>query len=69
MFNIGGIAFDRYYVKSVELELDTCELTIKIIFHKRDNRIEREKHYRIKTDCNVDINKVIENLDNIIKNE
>ena len=69
MYNIGGIAFDRYYVKSVELELDTCDLTIKVIFHKEDNRIDREKHYKIKTDCDVNINKVIENLGNIIKDE
>ena len=67
MFNIGGIAFDEYYVKSVELELDTCELIIKVIFHK--DKIEREKHYKIKTNCDVNINKVIENLGNIIKDE
>jgi hypothetical protein len=40
-----------------------------VIFHKEDNRIDREKHYKIKTDCDVNINKVIENLGNIIKDE
>ena len=67
MYKIGDIAFDEYYVKSVELELESCDLTIKVIFHK-DN-IEREKHYKIQTDCNVDINKVIDNLSEILKNE
>ena len=67
MYRIGDIAFDEYYVKSVELELDTCELIIKVIFHK--DKIEREKHYKIQTDCNVDINKLIDNLSEILKDE
>jgi hypothetical protein len=67
MYRIGDIAFDEYYVKSVELELDTCDLIIKVIFHK--DKIEREKHYRIETDCNVDINELIKNLGDIIKDE
>jgi hypothetical protein len=69
MYNIGGIAFNEYYIKSVELELETCDLTLKVIFHKDKKRIEREKHYTIKTDCNVDINKLIDNLSEILKNE
>jgi hypothetical protein len=67
MYRIGDIAFDKYYVKSVELELDTCDLIIKVIFHK--DKIEREKHYKIETDCNVDINELIKNLGDIIKDE
>ena len=67
MYRIGDIAFDKYYVKSVELELDTCDLIIKVIFHK--DKIEREKHYKIETDCNVDINELIKNLGNILKDE
>jgi hypothetical protein len=67
MYRIGDIAFDKYYVKSVELELDTCDLIIKVIFHK--DKIEREKHYKIETDCNVDINELIKNLGDILKNE
>jgi len=67
MYRIGDIAFDEYYVKSVELELDTCELIIKVIFHK--DTIEREKHYKIESNCNVDINELIKNLGDIIKDE
>ena len=67
MYRIGDIAFDKYYVKSVELELDTCDLIIKVIFHK--DKIEREKHYKIETDCNVDINELIKNLGEILKDE
>jgi hypothetical protein len=51
----------------VELELESCDLTIKVIFHKDD--ITREKHYKIQTDCNVDINKLIDNLSEILKDE
>ena len=36
MYNIGGIAFDEYYVRSVELELENCDLTIKVVFHKEN---------------------------------
>ena len=67
MYKIGDIAFDEYYVKSVELELESCDLTIKVIFYKGD--ITREKHYKIQTDCNVDINKLIDNLSDILKDE
>ena len=67
MYRIGDIAFDNYYVRSVELELDSCDLTIKVIFNKED--ITREKHYKIQTDCNVDINKLIDNLSEILKDE
>ena len=67
MYRVGDIAFDEYYVKSVELELDTCDLIIKVIFHK--DKIEREKHYKIETDCNVDINELIKNLGDILKDE
>jgi hypothetical protein len=67
MYRIGDIAFDEYYVKSVELELDTCDLIIKVIFHK--DKIEKEKHYKIQTDCNVNIDELIKNLGDIIKDE
>jgi len=67
MYKVGDIAFDEYYVKSVELELDTCELMIKVIFHK--DKIEREKHYKVQTDCNVNIDELIKNLGDILKDE
>jgi hypothetical protein len=67
MYKVGDIAFDEYYVKSVELELDTCELIIKVIFHK--DKIEREKHYKVQTDCNVNIDELIKNLGDILKDE
>jgi hypothetical protein len=67
MYKVGDIAFDEYYVKSVELELDTCDVIIKVIFIK--DTIEREKHYKIESNCNVDINELIKNLGDILKDE
>ena len=67
MYKVNDIAFDKYYVKSVELELESCDLTIKVVFHKENIKVE--KHYKIQTDCNVDINKVIDNLSDILKHE
>jgi ubiquinone biosynthesis protein UbiJ len=67
MYKVNDIAFDKYYVKSVELELESCDLTIKVVFHKENIKVE--KHYKIQTDCNVDINKVIDNLSDILKDE
>lgn len=66
MYRIGDIAFDEYYVKSVELELDSCDLIMKVRFTKDDDRITKEKSYRFKTNCDVNINKLIEELKGII---
>lgn len=67
MFNIGGISFDKYYIKSVELELDSCDVNIFVIFHKEDNRIKRQRHYKVKTNCDVNINELEQNIQQIIK--
>ena len=66
MYRINDIAFDEFKVKSVELELETCDLTLKVIFTKDNNRITQEKHYRFQTNCDVNINKVIEELKRIL---
>ena len=66
MYRIEDIAFDDYYVKSVELDLESCDIYLKVIFHKDNNRIERRKTYKFETDCNVDINKLIDDLKTII---
>lgn len=59
---IDGINFDEYEVSSVKLDLRTCKLEIEVIYHKDKRRVTRVKIYTIQTDCNVDINKAIENL-------
>jgi hypothetical protein len=66
MFRINDIAFDEYKVKSVELELETCDLTLKVEFTKDNNRITQEKHYVFNTNCDVNINQIIEELKKII---
>jgi hypothetical protein len=66
MYRINDIAFDEYKVISVELELDSCDLIMKVRFTKDDDRITQEKSYRFKTNCDVNINKLIEELKGII---
>ena len=66
MYRINDIAFDEYKVVSVELELDSCDLIMKVKFTKDDDRITKEKSYRFKTNCDVNINKLIEELKDII---
>ena len=66
MYRINDIAFDEYKVVSVELELDSCDLIMKVEFTKDDDRITKEKSYRFKTNCDVNINKLIEELKGII---
>ena len=66
MYRVNDIAFDEYKVVSVELELDSCDLIMKVKFTKDDDRITKEKSYRFKTNCDVNINKLIEELKGII---
>lgn len=60
---IDGCEYDLYKVKSVTLELDTCVMSIKVIFIKGKNEVIKVKDYTFKTDCDVDINQYIKNLD------
>ncbi len=66
MYRINDIAFDEYKVVSVELELDSCDLIMKVNFTKDDDILTKEKSYRFKTNCDVNINKLIEELKGII---
>jgi len=66
MYRINDIAFDEYKVVSVELELDSCDLIMKVKFTKDNDRITKEKSYRFKTNCDVNINEYIKRLDKII---
>jgi hypothetical protein len=66
MIRINDIAFDDYKVDSVELELDTCILTMRVIFSKDDGRVKQKKLYTFNTDCDVDINELIKQLKDII---
>ena len=66
MYRINDIAFDEYKVVSVELELETCDLIMKVRFTKDNDRITQMKEYRFKTNCDVNINKLIEELKGMI---
>ena len=63
MYLIDGIAFDEYYFESVELNLINCVLTLKVVFHKDLKRITKEQKYTFPTNCDVDINKYIKEVE------
>ena len=66
MYRINDIAFDEFKVISVELELETCDLILKVRFTKDNDRIIQEKNYRFTTNCDVNINELIVELKKII---
>ena len=66
MYLIDGIAFDEYYVESVNLNLITCVLTLNVIYHKDKKRITRLREFMFSTECNVDINEYIKKVENLI---
>jgi hypothetical protein len=66
MYLIDGIAFDEYYVESVNLNLITCVLTLNVIYHKDKKRLTRLREFIFPTDCKVDINEHIKKVENLI---
>jgi hypothetical protein len=66
MYLVEGIAFDEYYVESVKLNLITCVLTLNVVYHKDQKRITRTKDFTFPTDCNVDINEYIKQVEKLI---
>ena len=59
---IDGIDFTEYDLKSVKMDLETCNCEFEVIFHKDKKRVVRKKIYKVETDCNVDINEEIQKL-------
>lgn len=68
MYMVDNIAFDDYKVKSVEMELNTCKTTLKVQFRKDNKRITKIKEYTFDTNCDVNVDKLIDDLELIIKN-
>ncbi len=66
MIIIDGIHFDGYKVLSVELNLETCDVKLNTEFYSQDK--VRKKEFVFKTNCDVDINGLINELDIKIKN-
>lgn len=64
MILVDGVYFETYRVKQVTLDLDTCKVYLDCEFHSKDKI--RKKQFIRNSDCNVDINKLIEELEQII---
>ncbi len=60
---IDGTEYDKYEVESVTLHLKTCKLTLKLIFIKGKNEVVKVKEYTFETDCDININQYIKQLD------
>jgi hypothetical protein len=61
---IDGVYFDSYKVKKVEMDLDTCKITFKCEFYGQ-NKV-RIKEFTMNSNCDVNINQYINELDKII---
>lgn len=60
---IDGLEYDRYKVESVILHLETCNITLKVVFIKGKNDVVKVKDFTFSTDCDVNINQYIKQLD------
>lgn len=60
---VDGIEYDKYEVESVTLALKTCKLTLKLIFIKGKNEVVTTREYTFETDCDININQYIKDLD------
>lgn len=60
---IDGIEYDKYKVESVILHLESCKLTLKLVFIKGKNDVVKVKDFTFSTDCDVNINQYIKQLD------
>lgn len=60
---VDGLEYDRYKVESVILHLETCNITLKVVFIKGKNDVVKVKDFTFSTDCDVNINQYIKQLD------
>lgn len=64
MILVDGVYFETYQVKRVSLDLDTCKVYLDCEFSSKDKI--RKKQFVRDSNCDVNINKLIEELDRII---
>ena len=60
---IDGTEFEEYIIKSVLMDLETCQITFTVIFHKDKLRMVKLRDYTFETDCNVDVSEYIKRLE------
>jgi hypothetical protein len=65
MIQIDGVYFENYKIKKVCMDLDTCKVYIDCEFYSKDKI--RKKEFVRNSDCDVNIDKIIEDLEQIIK--
>jgi hypothetical protein len=60
---VDGTEFDEFKIKTITMDLDTCSITFKVIFHKDKQRVTRVKEFTYESECYVDVNKKIKQLE------
>ena len=60
---IDGIDFEDFKIKTITMDLDSCSITFKVIFHKDRQRITRVKEFTYESECYVDVNEKIKKLE------
>lgn len=60
MYKIGDTTYTNFYVRNVNLNLQTCKLKLEAIFTINDTSVGRVKHFEFDTNCDCDIDHYIE---------
>ena len=60
---IDGIDFEDFKIKTITMDLDSCSITFKVIFHKDRQRITRVKEFTYESGCYVDVNEKMKQLE------
>lgn len=60
---VDGIEFEEFKINTITMDLDTCSITFKVVFHKDKKRIIRVKEFTYESGCYVDVNEKIKKLE------
>lgn len=60
---VDGIDFEEFTIQRICMDLETCLITFKVIFHKDKKRIVRIKEFTYETNCQVEVNEKIKQLE------
>jgi hypothetical protein len=64
---IDGVEYEHYQIKRLEWDLDTLLVGLMVIYYDDENKhAAKVKTHYFKTDAEVDVNKLIDELENVI---
>jgi len=62
MYKVGDTTYTEFYVRNVNLNLQTCKLKLEVIFTIDGTSVGRVKHFEFDTNCDCDIDDYIEKI-------